>query len=99
MTKYACNSEGVEALKGTATALSEAVSFLKASTTNMKSIAENNSEGLGPHYGSLINDLEHIENNMTQASGAVEDVMEILNSVAEGYQEVIDDDGLSGIVG
>ncbi len=98
MTKYACSIEGIEALRSSANAVLSSSDTIKNYTNSLKNYAESNKEGLGPHYYSLINTIDIIELHIFDATNDVNEVASTLNAVAEGYQEVIDEDGLSGIV-
>lgn len=98
MTKYACSLEGIEALVSSANAVLSSSDTIKNYTNSLKNYAESNKDGLGPHYYSLINTIDIIELHIFDATNDVYEVASTLNAVAEGYQEVIDEDGLSGIV-
>ena len=98
MTKYACSLEGIEALVSSANAVLSSSDTIKNYTNSLKNYAESNKDGLGPHYYSLINTIDIIELHIFDATNDVYEVASTLNAVAEGYQEVIDEDGLNGIV-
>ena len=90
--KYAVNEEGIHALNTMASAISDSVETLRSLVSTVQSTADEHNEALGPHKGSLDQVLEDINNAIQQASEPANSISETLIDVADGYQEVIDND-------
>lgn len=97
--KYAVNEEGVSALRTAASEITEAVDQLKNLTSGIQNTADENPDGLGPHKASLVSALENIKEQLNRASEPADSVAETLEEVAEGYQEIIDNDRFAGAAG
>lgn len=94
--KYAVNEEGVEAMNTMADAITEAIEEIQSLTSNVQSVADSNSETLGPHKGSLDSALEEINDNLRQASEPANSIAETLKDVASSYEEIIGNDRIGG---
>lgn len=92
MSAYACNPEGVKLLNAMSTSLVNALDEIGNSTTNVRSVAEDNSGYLGPHVQSFFNALTDIEATLKKASIPAKEVSNKLINVANKYQDVIDND-------
>lgn len=94
---YACNEEGVAALKGMATAISSAKDEIESHAQKLRAAGEGNN--LGPHAESIVSAAETIEQAINGAAEPIEEVAASLNDVAEGYEEVIGNDRIASSVG
>lgn len=92
MSTYAVNSEGVEALKKMAQAITDSIESIQGLITKVQNAAEENGDSLGPHRESLNGAIETIQDNIKQAADPAASISEKLNSVAEAYEEVIGND-------
>ena len=90
--KYAVNEEGVQALKGVTQKLEESVILISNAASSLGSVAEEHLNALGPHHATIVQVLEDIRKIAEAASEPIENISELLNDVAEAYQEVIDND-------
>ncbi len=99
MSKYAVNDEGVQSLRTMASAITEAIEEIKTKTDAVQSTADEYQETLGPHKASLDRALDAIAENIQQASEPASNVAAKLNGVADGYQDVIDDDRIAAATG
>lgn len=97
--KYAVNSEGVEAMKKMASAITEAIEEIGTLTQGIKSTADGYQDMLGPHKSSLDSALSDIEASLKQASEPAESIAEQLNDVAEAYEDIIGNDRIRGSSG
>ena len=63
----------------------------------LEAVASEHSTTLGPHQASIANVVEEIRSAEEAATEPVDGLSDMLNDVAEGYQEVIDNDRFSGV--
>jgi len=94
MAKYAVNPEGIQAMQTMANAILNAVSEIESATSVVRRVADENPDSLGPHKDSLDAALEDIEAAIKNSTDPASDVAERLEEVAEGYQDVIDNDNI-----
>ena len=92
----AVSDEGVELLNSWASSISEAIEKINSLTGSLSSCIEEHPDTLGPHRASLANVIEEIEENTKSATAPANDIAEILVEIADGYQDIIDDDNLAG---
>lgn len=92
MAKHACNSEGVKILNGMSTSLKNALEEIANANTAVRKVADENRNSLGPHVESFNNALSDIEAALKAASVPANEVANKLKSVADKYQDIIDDD-------
>lgn len=97
--KYAVNQQGVLALKTMSAAIIDSIESIQGLTKALRSSAEEHSNTLGPHISSINNVIEEIDRQTKEATEPATGVSESLNEVAEGYQEVIDNDRINGLSG
>lgn len=97
--KYGVNEEGIEALNTMASAITESVEQLEGYTTTVQSAADEYEDTLGPHKASLDEALTAITESVKQAADPASSVAEKLVEVAEGYQEIIENDRIKGSAG
>ena len=90
--KYAVNSEGVEAMKSTATSVSSSLEEIEGLTGRLRSSASEHSDSIGPHQASLEEALEQIDQSVRTASEPANGVAERLNEIALAYEEIISND-------
>ncbi len=90
MAKYAVNEEGTRALRIMANAIESAANQMIASINNFRSIADENEDALGPHKPSLDDVIEDLYNDFKSLIEPVNNISDILNEIAEDYQEIID---------
>lgn len=95
--KYAVNPEGVQALRTLSRQIVEGAETINSAADALSTAADEHSDALGPHQSSIAGILEEIRAAEAAAAEPVESVSEKLNDVAEGYQEVIDNDRYSGV--
>lgn len=96
MSVYAANENGVQALKTMSNALYTAVEEIANHTTHIISITDEYCDTIGPHKSSLDQALEEISDCIRRSGEPANDIAERLCEVAEGYQEVIDNDRFNG---
>lgn len=92
---YSVNNEGVEALKGMASAIISAAENLLDNSEKLKDAGAQNN--LGPHSESVVNAGETIFQAVVQAAEPIQDIADNLNDVAEAYEEVIGNDRIAGV--
>ncbi len=90
MAKYACSDEGVAALKDCAARILDGAEGLKAETSAMRSVGDEYSDTLGPHLSELNSALDGIQGALARCIEPANNIADLLNEVAEGYQDVID---------
>jgi len=95
----AVSPEGVQALQTLATSITDAIEQIKSQTTAVESAADENPEGLGPHKASLDSALDEISANVQQALDPANNVSDILNDIADAYNEIIGNDRIAGSAG
>lgn len=91
MSTYAVNQEGVDALNALSQKLPELLDEIRAAAYQLNSAADD-SNGLGPHAAIIEEIVESIQNSVKEAEEPVGTLSEVIADVAEGYQEIIDDD-------
>lgn len=96
MAKYAVNEEGIQALQSVASAIVDAASQILNSTNLIEDSCEENLETLGPHKAALQSAIEQIKKAEKDATKPVKEMSATLKNIAESYQEIIDNDLLSG---
>lgn len=94
---YGVNNEGVQALKGMASAITSARDEITSNAQKLKSAGEGNN--LGPHAESIVSAAETIEQAIRDASEPIEEIAASLNDVAESYEEIIGNDRISAAAG
>ena len=94
--KYAVSPEGVAELKKMSAAIVSSAESIKTLTGALEAAAGDHANLLGPHYASLEQVIEEIRSAEEAAVEPVNGLSDMLNEVAEGYQEVIDSDPFSG---
>jgi len=95
--KYAVNQEGIDALRTMATAISESAESLNELVNGLRSSAEDYESTLGPHVDSMYEALDDIGNILKKATEPVDSISSKLNDVAEGYEEVIENDRFANL--
>ncbi len=86
------SNEGIEALTVASDHVSQACETVMQLTAALESAASDDPEALGPHAGSLANALEAIRSAVGRAKEPADEVSRALNSLAQRYREIIDDD-------
>ena len=92
--KYSVNEEGIQALKSLSNALYSAIEDIASHSSQIRSFSDEYSDTIGPHKSSLDQSAESIIECIRQSADPANDVAERLCEVAEGYQEVIDNDNI-----
>lgn len=92
MARYAPNESGINALRSMSAAIHDAIEQIQTRTADIQSAADEYSDTLGPHKESLDGALDYIRESVKQASDPANSVAEVLNEVAEAYQEIIEND-------
>ena len=95
MSKYAVNNEGVQALITTANKITDATEQVLNIVNSFDNVVAERSDTLGPHYTSLVSAITEIREAQKQAIQPATELSESLNDVAEGYQEIIDNDKIN----
>jgi len=95
--KYKVNEEGVEALRGLAVQITDALDQIKSAADALSSGADEYRDAIGPHQSSIEQILETLRVAQEQATDPANSVSEKLNETAAKYQEIIDDDPFSGL--
>ena len=95
--KYAVSPEGVAELKKMSAAIVSSAENIKTLADALEADASEHSTTLGPHQASIANVVEEIRSAEEAATEPVDGLSDMLNDVAEGYQEVIDNDRFSGV--
>jgi len=90
MSTYAVNQEGVDALRTLSQRLPELLEEIKAAADQLNSTA-NDTNGLGPHASTIEEIVESIQTTVKDAEEPINTLSEVIADVAEGYQEIIDD--------
>ena len=90
MAKYACSDEGVQALNDCASRISEGGELIRSETNTMRSVADEYAGTIGPHQEQLKAALDEIAGAVNQCIEPANNIAEMLQEVADGYQEVID---------
>ena len=93
--KYSVNEEGVQALKTLSNAIFSAIESITSHSSQIRSLSDEYSDTIGPHKSSLDQSVENIIECIHQSAEPANDIAERLCEVAEGYQEVIDNDILN----
>jgi len=96
MAKYAVNEEGVQALNIVSTSIVEAAEQILKVTNALENTANENNDSLGPHKSSLLSALTQIKDAEKKAADPVKEMSETLKDIANSYQEIIDNDRISG---
>lgn len=97
--KYAVNEPGVLALKTMSAAIFDSVDQINSLTSALDSCAGEHSDTLGPHKASIDEVIEEIHSITKQATEPVNSISEILNEIADSYQEIIDNDRIKNSSG
>lgn len=97
--KYAVNEQGVAALKRMATVLSNVGEHICDAIGIVKDVADEHDGMLGPHKSSLDDVIENIQITLQKSTTSMEAMSELLEEIAEGYQEIIDDNAFAGLAG
>ncbi len=92
MSIYRVDDAGVEALLTASWHVSQACETVMQLTAALESAASDDPEALGPHAGSLADAIEAIRSAVGRAKEPAEEVSRALNSLAQKYREIIDDD-------
>lgn len=99
MAKYAVSEAGVKALNDVALSITEASSQILNLMNTLENVADENSKTLGPHKVALLSTLSQIKESEKEAIEPVKEISEVLNDVANGYLEIIDNDRISASTG
>ena len=91
MAKYACSPDGVQALNDCASRVIEGGETIRDDTNAIRSIADEYPDAIGPHQAELTSALDGIAGAVNKCIEPANHVADILREVAEGYQEVIDE--------
>ena len=92
MAVYAVNDEGVLALKTMSAAVVDALDIIEKAVGNIRAVANDNTDTLGPHKSSLDEALETIASNIEKGAKPAKDVSDILEDVAATYEGIIAND-------
>lgn len=92
--KYSVNEEGVQALKSLSNALDSSIESIVNCSSQIRTVSDEYSDTIGPHKSSLDQSIENIIEYISQSADPANDIAERLCEVAEGYQEIIDNDRL-----
>lgn len=92
MAKYAVNEEGVMALKTMSAAIVSASEQITALANALRTCADEHADTLGPHKESIDSVIEDIEAAEKAATDPVNGISDMLNEVADAYQDIIGDD-------
>lgn len=95
--KYAVNEQGVQALQQLAAKLPEEAEKIKNAVTSLQSAFDENQAGLGPHDNSIENILEEMNQIEASVSDPVRKVSDILNDIADSYQNLIETNGYDSV--
>lgn len=90
--KYAVSDNGIRALFELAESIRNAIYSIEAETKKVEWIAETYPDTLGPHKESLDRTLEEIKIALYNATEPAEELSEMIEEVAEGYQDILDHD-------
>lgn len=88
--KYAVSEEGVSTLRKLSQAILIAKDAIRMDAKQLKTAGEG--QDLGPHANTIIATAELIEDAINVAADPIEEIAEILDDVADGYEEVIGND-------
>lgn len=94
--KYAVSQEGIAELKKMSAAIVSSAENINGLTDALEAASEDHASTLGPHQSSIAEVVEEIRSAEEAATEPVTGLSESLNDVAEGYQEVIDNDRIVG---
>ena len=95
LSVYAANENGVQALRAMSNALYAAVNEIANHTARIINVSDEYCDTIGPHKTSLDQAIEEISDCIRRSGEPANDIAERLSEVAEGYQEVIDNDQLN----
>lgn len=87
---FAVNPESIKTLQSFSEKITDAVAEIKNATAQMANIVSENSQRIGPHADKIETALESIKGAVLESVEPADEISEILNDVADGYQEVID---------
>lgn len=90
--RYAVSDVGVQTLRAVARRAETAAQEVAAAVTDMQNSAREKSRVLGPHYGSLMETLEQLQNEQATVTQMVEDVASALDRTADSYEDIIAND-------
>ena len=90
MSVYKVDSEGVAALNGSASQVSEACEEIMNLLSSLESAAGDNPGGLGPHVSELTSAIEEIKSSVENSKAPAEEVCSALRKLATKYQAIID---------
>lgn len=94
--KYAVSPEGIGELKKMSAAIVSSAEAIKTLADALETVSEEHADTLGPHQSSIAGIVEEIRSAEEAATEPVNGLSDMLNDVAESYQEVIDHDRFSG---
>lgn len=97
--KYKADQEGVLALKTMSAAIFSSTEQILGLTTALSTCLDSHRGYLGPHESSLEAVVENIETTVKTSTGPINEISEMLNDIADGYQEIIDDNPFAGAGG
>lgn len=90
--KYSVNEEGIQSLRAMACSSLKAIDKILELVSEIKLISDNYEELLGPHKASLNAELFDITHQLRHITGTVSEMSKTLNEVAEGYEEILEND-------
>jgi len=96
---YAVNDEGIKALRGLVTKLTENVEKINASAGNLQNAYEENSSMLGPHTATLAQVIEDVKDTASAAAEPVNSLSEKVTKLADKYQAIKDRNPFGGASG
>lgn len=93
--KYAVNDEGIKALHLLSSHLKEKANNIFGMTSNLQNFVEASGNTIGPHKQSLDKAIKEIYANLKSSVAPIKFLSAILDEIAEGYQDIIDNNVLS----
>jgi len=93
------NEPGVASLKKFASDLRESGENIRNEVRNLQNVVDQYQAKLGPHADSIKNCIEVIQGEVNKSIEPTNSLAESLDSLANDYQEFIDDDIFAGIGG
>ena len=97
--RYKADQEGVLALKTMSAAIFSSTEQLLGLTGALQTCVDSHRGYLGPHEKSLEDVIESIETTVKKSTGPINEISEMLNDIADAYQEIVDDDQFAGMGG
>lgn len=89
MAKYDISQRGVEMLRGVATAANNAIGELTEAANTLESSVSGLTSELGPHADTIAAIVEDIRNEIKKAQEPINDMVDVLNEVADDYEDMI----------